>query len=111
MKDSYSIEFVFGLNGRSNFASISPSHFESTGELCTIMQSPYRLHYMVDWARLTIEDTFYRVIPNTLALGPKSFEVFCKRPGRKRYASKENYSEIPNANCLFDCLVLRSLLT
>jgi hypothetical protein len=52
---------------------------------------------MVDWARLTvedtltIEDTFHRVIPNSLALGPKSFEVFRKRPGRKRYASKENY--------------------
>lgn len=51
MKDSYSIEFVFGLNGRSNFASISPSHFESAGELCTIALLPYRLHYMVDWAR------------------------------------------------------------
>lgn len=79
MKDSYSIEFVFGLNGRSNFASISPSHFEGTGELCTITKSPYRLHYMVDWARLpvedtlTIEDTFHRVMPNTR---PKEFRCF-----------------------------------
>ena len=101
MKDSYSIEFVFGLNGRSNFASISPSHFESAGELCTIMQSPYRLHYMVDWARLTIEDTFHRVIPNTLALGPTSFEVFRKRPGSKALCIKRKLLGNPQCELSF----------
>ena len=82
------------------------------GRVVAIHTSPsYRLQYMVDWTTLTGEDTLYRIVPYTRVLGRKSFEVFLFRKSTvsDRYEFKGDYEEGPNAICLFNRFVFRSL--